>query len=259
MIGIAVRHAQAAGLHLRNEDSSTPANKKSTLARVWWALYSIESVLTAITGRPRIVAEKDCTVPLPGAIGNNIQTRSREVTVSSSTASRIYTSDSGTPGKAGVDPFEAAYTRLDILMDRILSGLYSARKSANSWKQVQNEIASLLKELEAWALQSLTQEPSDGANTSEPRMSRAQRLLRFYYYNAKICITRPCLCRLDQRIQDQSDVSARFNQKMAETCINAALDICSLLSGRPDSCWIYENGPWWLATHTSKSPLSLPT
>jgi hypothetical protein len=87
---------------------------------------------------------------------------------------------------------------------------------------------------------------------SNPALSREQLVLYFCYYNAKICITRPCLCRLDQRIKGQSEESARFCQKSAEACIGAALDICSLLPDSPHPQWFYEKGPWWFAVHTSK-------
>jgi hypothetical protein len=238
MIGIAIRHAQAAGLHLRNEDTSTSAHRKKTLARIWWALYSVECVITTITGRPRAVTAKDCTVPPPGAADTVLQTHPHTGTSTPSTFDRTSAPTSGTSREMGLDSFDVAHIRLDILMDKILSGLYSARKSANSWKQAQHEIASLLEELDAWALKSLSQGPFADATASEPSISREQLLLYLYYQNAKICITRPCLCRLDQRIKNQSDESARFNQKTAEACINAALDITSLLPEQPHPYWL---------------------
>jgi hypothetical protein len=237
MIGIAIRHAQAAGLHLRHEDTSTSVHRRKTLARIWWALYSVECVITAITGRPRAITAKDCTVPPPGAVETDLQTHPYTGTTTS-TVNRNSAPTSGKYREMGVDPFDVAYIKLDILMDKILSGLYSARKSANSWKQVQHEIASLLEELDAWALHSLSQGPFADATASEPNISREQLLLYLYYQNAKICITRPCLCRLDQRIKGQSDESARFNQKTAEACINAALDITSLLPEQPNPYWL---------------------
>jgi hypothetical protein len=245
MIGIALRHAQAAGLHLRHEDPSISPKRRKALAQIWWSLHSIECVLTSITGRPRTVSTLDCTVPPPGAKGTEMETPSRETTMSSA----------GEPAtNMGVDPFYVAYVRLDILMDKILSGLYSAQKSAKSWKAAQKEITSLSDELETWALHSLTRSPAAATTaTSEHNLSREQLLLHLYYHNAKICITRPCLCRLDLRIKKQSEESVRFNQKTAEACIGAALDITSMLQDPPNPAWYYENGPWWCAVHISKS------
>ena len=254
MIGIAIRHAQAAGLHLRHEDPSISPERRKDLARIWWSLYSIECVLTSITGRPRTVSAIDCTVPPPGAKGTEMETPLRETPISSAVSRVSESSAGGTVPNASVDPFDVAYVRLDILMDKILSGLYSAQKSAKSWKAAQKGIASLSDELEAWALRSLSRGPAAAAAaTSGHDLSREQLLLYLYYHNAKIYITRPCLCRLDLRIKGQSAESIRFNQKTAEACIGAALDITSILPDPPNPAWYYENGPWWCAVHMSKS------
>jgi hypothetical protein len=258
MIGIALRHAQAAGLHLRHEGPSISPKRGKALARIWWSLYSIECVLTCITGRPRTVSAIDCTVPPPGAKGTEMDTPSREPNTSSAgnRVSESSASKSATNTGTGIDPFSVAYVRLDILMDKILSGLYSAQKSAKSWKAAQKEIALLSDDLEAWSLHSLDQgsaAATEATHTSEHNLSREQLLLYLYYYNAKICITRPCLCRLDLRIKGQSEESIRFNQKAAETCIGAALEISSLLPDAPDAAWYYRNGPWWCAVHISNS------
>jgi hypothetical protein len=125
MIGIALRHGQAAGLHLKFEGPTTSPVRKKALGRLWWALYSIESILTAITGRPRTVDIRDCTAPPPGSSVATMRPHSQEdnrVHLSGSTSPTA--SSSGTPGNATVDSFEIAYVGLDILMDKILSGLY---------------------------------------------------------------------------------------------------------------------------------------
>ncbi|CAA9957039.1 Fungal-trans multi-domain protein [Pyrenophora teres f. maculata] len=252
MIGIAIRHAQAAGLHLRYEDATVDPKRRMALAQIWWALYSIECVLTTITGRPRTISAKDCTVPPPGTIGTDMQASYGNTPPNLSIASPSISRASGSStGEAhtytAVDAFDVAYAGLDILMSKILSGLYSAKKSAKSWKSAQAEIGSLSEELEAWALKSLSHGPS--AAPSEHNLSREQLLLYLYYQNAKVCITRPCLCRLDLRIKGQSGESAHFNQKMAEGCIGAALAITSMLPDPPNPAWFYQNGPWWAAVH----------
>ncbi|KAI2486286.1 fungal specific transcription factor domain containing protein [Pyrenophora tritici-repentis] len=251
-IGIAIRHAQAAGLHLRNEDVTVDSKRKMALAQIWWALYSIECVLTTITGRPRAIAAKDCTVPPPGTIGTDMQAAHGNAQSNQSISSHsIIRASASSTGEAHtdtvVDAFDVAYVRLDILMGKILSGLYSGKKSAKSWKSAQAKISSLSEELEAWALKSLSHGPS--ATPSEHNLGREQLLLHLYYQNAKVCITRPCLCRLDLRIKGQSEDSARFNKKMAEGCIGAALAITSMLPDPPNPAWFYKNGPWWAAVH----------
>ncbi|KAH7111295.1 hypothetical protein B0J11DRAFT_543426 [Dendryphion nanum] len=64
MIGISLQFALAAGLHLRNDDPSTTADKKESLKRIWWSLHSIESLACALIGRPCIIPNNEYTVPL---------------------------------------------------------------------------------------------------------------------------------------------------------------------------------------------------
>jgi hypothetical protein len=86
----------------------------------------------------------------------------------------------------------------------------------------------------------------------EPSIGREQSLLYFCYLSAKICITRPCLCRLDRRLKGQSEESAEFNWRTAEACVQAALDLALLLPEPLNPRWIYEKGPWWSIVHISK-------
>lgn len=65
MSGFAVRCALALGLNLRNEDSVIGIVPKEIRVRVWWAVYSLESLLSVITGRPAAIVDERCTVSLP--------------------------------------------------------------------------------------------------------------------------------------------------------------------------------------------------
>ena len=257
MIGMAIRHAQAAGLHLRYDNPSIHQDRRKSLAELWWALNSVECVLTTILGRPRAMSAKDCTVLPPGDVRAETEPKSRRstapniFTTSSSFGGSSFPSSGGQSAGHQLDSFLTAYVRLDILMDKILSGLYSPRKSTQSWKGAQDMIVSLSEELQTWVLQYLPQGPSAAATMSHS-LDRESLLLYLYYYNAKICITRPCLCKTDERMQGQSEESSRFMQKTADACIGAALNITALLPDPPNSAWYYENGPWWCATHMSK-------
>jgi hypothetical protein len=81
---------------------------------------------------------------------------------------------------------------------------------------------------------------------------REQFILEIDYWSTTILITRPCLCRLERRIQNQSDNSAKFNAKTSEACVNAALEITKLFPDQPSIDFIYSKGPWWAIIHISK-------
>jgi hypothetical protein len=258
MIGISLRHAQAAGMHLRNEDQSLSLDKKRAMAQTWWALHSIECTLTSITGRPRVIHQKDCTVPLltglpdgSAATGkfsrDRSRTRPKQTTSGSSSASSFVPIQSDNPDTSmDDDTFLSAWTDLDIIQHRSLSTLYSAGTATHSWKHTQDEILSLTTELDKWALQTLPHGAFGTAPTKQPGM-----LLVFYYQSVKICITRPCLCRLDRRIRGQSEESTEFNRSTADACVQAALDLTYSLPVPVDPRWIYRKGPWWSTVHIS--------
>jgi hypothetical protein len=227
------------------------------LANTWWALHSIECILTSITGRPRIIAGNDCTVPLPSN-GNTVKgdRKQKEKIRSESSSVPDWVAGTGLPRETAMDldQFSKAYTELDILQHKSLSNLYSARTAIQSWQHMQEEILMLSTELDDWALRALSHVPFGETSTAKPSLGREQLLLYFYYQSVKICITRPCLCRLDRRNKGQSDDSANFNQNTARACVQAALDLGSLLPEPPNPQWIYSNGPWWACVHFSKIP-----
>ncbi|CAG5137217.1 uncharacterized protein ALTATR162_LOCUS54 [Alternaria atra] len=261
VIGMSIRYAQAAGLHLRNEDPSVPTSRKNALAQLWWALHSIECVLTSVTGRPRAIAIKDCTVPLPTIMTERCSPRSSSPPegstprsnpippAPSSTQSQVRQSFNSIETVTNPDSFLNAYVGLDLIQHKILSNLYSAQPAIHSWKRMQKEISSLTTELNEWALQALPHGSFSTASIAEPSLGREQSVLHFCYLSAKICITRPCLCRRDIRQKGQSEESVEFNWRTAEACVQAALDLALLLPEPLGPRWIYEKGPWWSSVH----------
>lgn len=243
MIGLSLRSALAVGLHLRNADDSASPEKKEILVRTWWGLHSIESLVSATTGRPCVIAAEDCTVLLP-----QIQ-RSSGVPLPTDPLSR-----SGLESTTDVSLFKIGI-RQRLITQKALELLYSPRTSKTSWEQTQKAIAGLMEQLEEWTkaafpegltLEHLTVQTT---STQSVELQRERILLAFSLFSAQILVTRPCLCRLEQRIRRQSNRSASFNRKMAEACVQAAQNLSMLLPNEPDPSRIYQIGPWWCIVH----------
>ncbi|KAI8939159.1 hypothetical protein NX059_004993 [Plenodomus lindquistii] len=252
-IGISIRHAQAAGLHLKHEDPSLSIERKTTLSQTWWALHSIETTLTAITGRPRVISLRDITAIPPGALRAKQRPPTNgngRPTPPSSRNNSCLIEPPEPPSQASVanskTSFLNAHVEIDLILHKVLLTLYSPRTSDVSWKQTQKQIAALLAELEEWALQAL---PHGLLASTALSDIREHFSLYLHYGSAKIYITRPCLCRLDLRNKGQSEESAGFNRKTAETCVQAAIDMCSKFPKHPDPKWLYDKGPWWSSVH----------
>jgi hypothetical protein len=257
IIGISIRSALAVGLHLRNEDPTTPPNKKETLQHTWWSLHSVECLLSAITGRPFVIANEDCTVPLPSSQKESSDDSTHNDYLKRSDAppttdSGSFESSNSTTVPAPIQSLMTAHIKMDLTTRTVLTRLYSARTANSTWEDIQKAIKSLINELNEWATAALSGHMSSANANVDPTAQRERLLLEFHYYSTKILITRPCLCRLDQHIQDQSESSDNFNQQTAETCVQAALSLADLLPDQPDPVYLYQNGPWWSIVHHSK-------
>ena len=268
VVGMAVRFGFALGLHVRNEDRSATAVKKELLSRIWWAVYSLDRILSAITGRPSICAEIYCSTSLPLSISSgdineatieakygqqprwpSLHTRPEGSNPSSLTVSEA------TPGldadSANSGSFLTATVRLGMLSNDIVTRLYSPNLITKSWKDVQRSIAHMLEELDGWLSglpKGLNPFEDNGSNYS---MQHERNIIKTYYYSTKILICRPCLCRLDRRIKSQTEKSDKFNHKVAVQCVSSAKSIAASL---PDdmAVWnkeIYRVFPWWAAMH----------
>ncbi|KIW17032.1 hypothetical protein PV08_04223 [Exophiala spinifera] len=63
-LGCAIRHATALGLHLQVTDPSVSNEDLRRRARTWYSLYSLEVLISEITGRPKSISVSDVTAPI---------------------------------------------------------------------------------------------------------------------------------------------------------------------------------------------------
>jgi hypothetical protein len=266
MIGISLRSALAVGLHLRNEDPSAPLDKKETLARTWWSLRSAECLLSAITGRPCIIANEDCTVPLPcqfqeehfrDSTSSQGQSSTRNDYPQTFGPSRTMRGGISKPPNSTVTPptaglFLDAHIKIGLISRAAIKGLYSAHTANASWERIQKIITSLMRELDEWVTGALPGGSSSPNLDLTPDAQRERLLLEFHYNSTKILTTRPCLCRLERHIKSQGDSSLNFNQQTAEACVQAAHSLTRLFPDQPDPVYIYQKGPWWSIVHYSE-------
>ena len=64
-LAIAIRFAQALGMHLKNLTPHMEESETAHVIYVWAALVSTERVLSVMLGRPCMVNEQDCSAPVP--------------------------------------------------------------------------------------------------------------------------------------------------------------------------------------------------
>ncbi|KAF3045477.1 hypothetical protein E8E12_006913 [Didymella heteroderae] len=268
LIGTALRSGFALGLHLRNEDGSTGAARKEIHSRIWWAHYSFERLVSALTGRPSMGMGHLCSVPLPlplscddieeSIIASRFGDKGKRTMMlhrsTGSTQAMEFSAQSyHTPNSESANSGSYLKSMVQISeITQVALSLYGANTERGSWETTQSTIAHHNEELDAWA----TALP-DGLNflrrsgVLDHRYRREQNTLDIMYHSTKILITRPCLCRLDRRIANQSASSNTFNQRAALLCVNAAKSIAGLLPDATERNLVmpYQAGPWWQLVH----------
>lgn len=280
VIGVALRFAMALGLHVRNEDKSASGSKREVLIRVWWSLYQLERQISIMTGRPSIIVDLYCSVPLPapffeqqtldeGHVLNAFRRSSTASVVSpgttlhqfsgsrsmSSSISGARESDSGGHFKAAV--------QLCVITQSILVTLYTAGTKIRSPDDLQQDIVQLDQRLDDW----LARLPAEfnfqiyppGSTTSQTQTQRERTLLTFQFYSAKILLTRPCLRGLEGNGGGAQDAMAQvdFTRRMADICVDTAKAVVDMLPNQPQPRFIYEYGPWWTIVHNLMQALAV--
>ncbi|KAH6620058.1 fungal-specific transcription factor domain-containing protein [Boeremia exigua] len=261
LIGSAVRSGFALGLHLRNEDGTTSAPSKETNARIWWAHYSLERLVSTLNGRPSLGMGHLCSVPLPlplaseeiveSIIESRFGDKGKRPLVSRGTTEQSNEYTASSPGPANSGSYLRSIVSLGEITQAALE-LYSANTVRESWDSIQRTIAHQSDELNAWAA-ALPQGLNflNRSSFGGHRYIREQNILNILYHSTKILITRPCLCRIDRRTSNQMANLDTFNRRAALHCVEAAQSVAMLLpDATPDNLVrLYETGPWWQMTH----------
>lgn len=266
MLGVACRQAIALGLHLRQLAPSMSFASREKRARIWWSLYYLEYLLCQITGRPTMINHQFCSVPVLAPVD--------ESALASDAGNKQLEDWNNSQGDAPSDENRAmldleaaanatnhfrARVQLAIITQKIFTNLYSATTVSKTWQRVQEEITALGQEVDQWYRSlpreyqfTLSLDDDDDDDTTNENLTRERVILAFGYYSAQMILSRPCLCRIDQRLANQSLPSKRLDTKQARECIMAARSIAALLPSTsvvPDAVWLYTHGPWWCIVH----------
>ena len=237
-------------------------------------MCSTERILAVMTGRPTSILERDCTAPLPmpidedaifnkeGPAGSAFKLRRYSSSQDTASTSSSNTSPvnsfsplsqhSGSERIRGIAPNHAMYflyhTKLSILTNEVLNRLYRAGVISESWEGIQSIISILESKLEQWR----SELPSVFDFTKKQRdqqFVRQRMSLGFFYYSTLTIINRPCLCKVDRDIPNESGEAIEFNRSAAVSCVHAAKDMMEMLPKEPNPIGLYKVAPWWCLVH----------
>ncbi|KAL9130029.1 MAG: hypothetical protein Q9217_001674 [Psora testacea] len=286
MSGIAARHAISLGLNLRNEAEGISDSSKEIRYRVWWALCSVERVLTVMTGRISSFSEPDCTVPAPLPLEEtalfdeadpqaieslrrwairDIDSTSNTPTPSTPSSSRSHKRRSPTkprppvsisPSKEqnpNITPCEALFfhyhTKLGVITGEALLRLYRASAVQDSWAKTLRKIKDLDGKMKKWVTKLPNVFDFTIAEQRDQSWVRQRVCLGLFYYSTIILANRPCMCRVDRHVPDESDEAKQNNRLNAMSCVDAATQMLRLLPDEPETIALYNLSPWWCIIH----------
>lgn len=286
LAGVAIRGAVALGMYMRSDSDHLQDSYKEIRYRVWWSLYTLEHRLCNMTGRINSIVEDHVTTPLPlpydeddfeSTGASELLTREKqqgERNPASSRSSSILSSTpvtersnslskpdfSRTPSSQqaelewakNVPQSDSLYFLHLVQLTRLTQGifhkLYTPAAITGSWKHIQKVIKELQQHLDDWykALPVLF----DFKRKQRDRESYEHRLgLGFFYYGTCITINRPTLCRLDRKMPAQSKESNEFNSGAAARCLQAAMDMLTLIPDEPNAVGLNRVGPFFSILH----------
>ena len=272
--GLAVRSAQALGLHLRDVSGSVSAETKESRACNWFALMTLESMLTLLTGRPTMINPRDCSVTIPRSLaeGTSTTTSPSESSYKRSAFEgklRSSISNMSEPEKGlslnsmmKHDTTRTAaiyfvhYAELSILVMQVVGELYQPDIRNKKRPEIQRTIDGFDTRLFEW--KDGVSPPFDVASPStDPETESCRVALRILFYSTRTIIHRPCLCRIKERIQDRSSSSKGRSISSASKCVESARATLNLILHKPESIILCEGTKWWMLLHYHKRALTV--
>lgn len=252
LVGLGIRCAQALGMHLTNTTPNMSDGDKNLRLRTWFSILSLERTMTVITGRPSMVRDRDCSAVLrPGSsIDPDQHLQSRLPSIGSNQLDQVESTYGRAPsghlssqlqhsGTMIDTTFFFQYVELSSLADEALSMLYSAHIRNTKWSELQSTILQLDQKLSNWN-RNLPEPFSTGYGRQKSQAFAVRVAIGMLFHSTRIIINRPCLCRLDRRITNQSKSSDSINAAAADRCVVSARAMLSLLPDQPEPAIIYQ-------------------
>lgn len=273
------------GLNLRNESNSIGHISKETRYRVWWSLYTLDTSLCAMTGRPPSSNIDFVTTPLPVPFKEE---QFRDDTVAqliadhearqifmgllfsrnwdqSNTESTANPEQSGglTPNRSkrceqlassaietltpNISLYFLYFAELGLAMRESVDALYAPGAARKSWREIETAISALNSKADAWLSKLPDVFRFTGARGKRP-FERQISSLAFRYYSTKIIITQPCLRQVALQGRGAPSLGS-FCELMTDQCVDIAINMLGLLPDQADSAWLYHISPWWCILH----------
>lgn len=137
------------------------------------------------------------------------------------------------------------YIQLFLILQDVTKNLYMLDSPRKRWSDIEDSISTLWELTVCW----LQQLPHEYVFTrSAVSVESDARSLGCLFFSIRIMITRPCLCRHDQRRTENPKI-ASFHENAAEDCVRSAKAIIALFPDEFNVPRLAEASTWWQFVH----------
>ncbi|KAL4925535.1 Zn(II)2Cys6 transcription factor [Aspergillus undulatus] len=262
--GRAVRSAVSLGLNLRALSDQIDPVSKEIRTRIWWSIFSLEHLLSSMTGRAPCADYRSMSLrpPVPYDEGSFHSPELQELLANTQEQEErlqwtIHADDSRLEERARwFQSFPASqslyfFHSVDLFLITHVAVL--AVYSLTAMKETgQSGIPHHQKNLDRWLsnLQAPFAFTNKEGELNLDRNSKVQVSLALEFYSSQIILARPCLTRSDMKAGTNIRFPrSRFGNDTAKICVHSAMALMDVLPDMPDTNWILKKTPWWCILH----------
>ncbi|KAL4969445.1 Zn(II)2Cys6 transcription factor [Aspergillus stella-maris] len=262
--GRAVRSAIALGLNLRASSDDIDPVSKETRTQIWWSIFSIEHLLTSMTGRASSVDYRSMSLypPIPYDEGQFDSSKLHNLLASIQVREErlqwtVHANDLNlnerTQWFRSLPATQSLYffllVDLFLITHAAVLAVYGLTAKNGTG---QSEIPRHQEKLYTWLsnLKPPFAFTNEDGKLDVDRTSKSQVSLALEFYSSQIILARPCLTRPDVKAGTNIRFPrSRFGNDTAKTCIHSAVALIAVLPETPDTDWILHKTPWWCILH----------
>ncbi|KAI2673850.1 transcriptional regulator family: Fungal Specific TF [Penicillium roqueforti] len=235
--------------------------------RLWWSIFYLEHLLSAMTGRASCLGDGSCSAPPPlpfehseyefsdvGQWGDGRLAHAGDMQWT------IFQSDEQIEAQhtslKSMQPSASLYffylVDLALITHSITNREHSTSIFRDGWIQIESRIEIYTQKLDQWVSglhASLAFEDKHGNQHPRSR-SYYQVSLALHYYSARVVLNRHCLTRPETAGKSGINLPrSQFYDKTSSAFLRASLALIAVLPDQPDTVWAYNVAPWWGFLH----------
>ncbi|OQD83182.1 hypothetical protein PENANT_c018G07797 [Penicillium antarcticum] len=282
---MALRSALSLGINLRLTDTQTPETAKEARGRLWWSIYSLEHLITSVTGRASGVTESICSVPAPFPCEEETfehpeakrllqdpilrETHLRPTLFEASSQGHPHSWTTACPPCPSL--FFYQLVDLSLITQALMNKVYSIEGLRKGPSRIEYHVQKFGLKMDYWLAKlppayQFTLPDAGPWHLNHPQLDdlaapyvRERVCLAMNYYSARITLCRPCLTHIHPNTNTRSSTSPNPNAdlssrtklrvEMATHCLQAACALISILPETPNLPWLARTAPWWSVLH----------